>query len=113
MAIASRMSKLESEMGRLRQKIDLGPPNVSFESSQFSPVLMIDELGGFDGWCKDIGVARSSKYPRSAELRKRLLGGGLAGITAATVISLTLVPSSNNGMQEYARCFGLAITRCF
>ncbi|KAA8532275.1 hypothetical protein F0562_032308 [Nyssa sinensis] len=23
---------------------------------------IIDELGGFDGWCKDIGVARSSEY---------------------------------------------------
>uniref|UniRef100_A0A5B7B0H8 ENTH domain-containing protein n=1 Tax=Davidia involucrata TaxID=16924 RepID=A0A5B7B0H8_DAVIN len=35
---------------------------------------MIDELVGFYGWCKDIGVARSSEYPEVQKITDQLLG---------------------------------------
>ncbi|CAN0900197.1 Putative clathrin assembly protein At2g25430 [Linum grandiflorum] len=35
---------------------------------------MIDELIGFYGWCKDIGIARSSEYPDVQKVTDKLLG---------------------------------------
>ncbi|CAL1359151.1 unnamed protein product [Linum trigynum] len=35
---------------------------------------MIDELIGFYGWCKDVGVARSSEYPDVQRITDNLLG---------------------------------------
>ncbi|CAK9141272.1 unnamed protein product [Ilex paraguariensis] len=35
---------------------------------------MIDELVGFYGWCKDIGIARSSEYPEVHRITDKLLG---------------------------------------
>ncbi|KAG8639307.1 hypothetical protein MANES_14G114700v8 [Manihot esculenta] len=35
---------------------------------------MIDELVGFYGWCKDIGIARSSEFPAVKRITDQLLG---------------------------------------
>lgn len=35
---------------------------------------LIDELGGFYNWCKDIGLARSSEYPEVQKITDKLLG---------------------------------------
>lgn len=35
---------------------------------------MIDELAGFYGWCKDVGIARSSEYPEVQRITDKLLG---------------------------------------
>ncbi|KDP30263.1 hypothetical protein JCGZ_17045 [Jatropha curcas] len=35
---------------------------------------MIDELVGFYGWCKDIGIARSSEFPAVKKITDQLLG---------------------------------------
>lgn len=35
---------------------------------------MIDELAGFYGWCKDMGIVRSSEYPEVQRITDKLLG---------------------------------------
>ncbi|KAK7330082.1 hypothetical protein VNO77_24268 [Canavalia gladiata] len=35
---------------------------------------LMDELAGFYGWCKDIGIARSSEYPEVQRITDKLLG---------------------------------------
>jgi len=35
---------------------------------------MMDELAGFYGWCKDMGIARSSEYPEVQKITDSLLG---------------------------------------
>lgn len=35
---------------------------------------MIDELAGFYGWCKEVGIARSSEYPEVQRITDELLG---------------------------------------
>ncbi|PON94272.1 AP180 N-terminal domain containing protein [Trema orientale] len=35
---------------------------------------MIDELAGFYGWCKEVGIARSSEYPEVQRITDSLLG---------------------------------------
>jgi len=35
---------------------------------------MMDELVGFYGWCKDMGIARSSEYPEVQRITDKLLG---------------------------------------
>lgn len=42
--------------------------------SYVSAAKMIDELVGFYGWCKDIGIARSSEYPEVQRITDKLLG---------------------------------------
>ncbi|KAK8654989.1 hypothetical protein V6N13_107582 [Hibiscus sabdariffa] len=39
-----------------------------------SAAKMIDELAGFYGWCKDMGIARSSEYPEVQRITDKLLG---------------------------------------
>ncbi|KAK6236175.1 hypothetical protein SCA6_011512 [Theobroma cacao] len=39
-----------------------------------SAAKMIDELVGFYGWCKDMGIARSSEYPEVQRITDKLLG---------------------------------------
>ncbi|OMO81164.1 ENTH/ANTH/VHS superfamily protein [Corchorus capsularis] len=39
-----------------------------------SAAKMIDELVGFYGWCKDMGIARSSEYPEVQKITDKLLG---------------------------------------
>ncbi|XP_031266384.1 probable clathrin assembly protein At4g32285 [Pistacia vera] len=39
-----------------------------------SAAKMIDELVGFYGWCKDIGIARSSEFPEVQRITDKLLG---------------------------------------
>lgn len=39
-----------------------------------SAAKMIDELVGFYGWCKDMGIARSSEYPEVQRITNELLG---------------------------------------
>lgn len=39
-----------------------------------SAAKMIDELVGFYGWCKDMGIARSSEYPEVQRITEKLLG---------------------------------------
>ncbi|XP_050209410.1 putative clathrin assembly protein At2g25430 [Mercurialis annua] len=39
-----------------------------------SAAKMIDELVGFYGWCKDVGVARSSEFPAVKRITDQLLG---------------------------------------
>ncbi|OAY47150.1 probable clathrin assembly protein At4g32285 [Manihot esculenta] len=39
-----------------------------------SAAKMIDELVGFYGWCKDIGIARSSEFPAVQKITDQLLG---------------------------------------
>ncbi|TYI17699.1 hypothetical protein ES332_A07G044000v1 [Gossypium tomentosum] len=39
-----------------------------------SAAKMIDELVGFYGWCKDVGIARSSEYPEVQRITDKLLG---------------------------------------
>ncbi|KAF7806410.1 putative clathrin assembly protein [Senna tora] len=42
--------------------------------SYVSAAKMIDELVGFYGWCKDMGIARSSEYPEVQRITDKLLG---------------------------------------
>ncbi|XVF48065.1 hypothetical protein PTKIN_Ptkin03bG0160800 [Pterospermum kingtungense] len=42
--------------------------------SYVSAAKMIDELAGFYGWCKDMGIARSSEYPEVQRITDKLLG---------------------------------------
>ncbi|CAL0307113.1 unnamed protein product [Lupinus luteus] len=39
-----------------------------------SAAKMFDELAGFYGWCKDLGIARSSEYPEVQKITDKLLG---------------------------------------
>ncbi|KAI4344156.1 hypothetical protein L6164_011420 [Bauhinia variegata] len=39
-----------------------------------SAAKMFDELAGFYGWCKDMGIARSSEYPEVQRITDKLLG---------------------------------------
>ncbi|KAJ4708230.1 Epsin N-terminal domain-containing protein / clathrin assembly protein-related [Melia azedarach] len=39
-----------------------------------SAAKMIDELVGFYGWCKDVGIARSSEFPEVQRITDKLLG---------------------------------------
>ncbi|KAJ9163079.1 hypothetical protein P3X46_022791 [Hevea brasiliensis] len=39
-----------------------------------SAARMIDELVGFYGWCKDVGIARSSEFPAVQRITDQLLG---------------------------------------
>nr|KYP55724.1 putative clathrin assembly protein At4g32285 family [Cajanus cajan] len=39
-----------------------------------SAAKMMDELVGFYGWCKDVGIARSSEYPEVQRITDKLLG---------------------------------------
>ncbi|KAJ4839220.1 hypothetical protein Tsubulata_007750 [Turnera subulata] len=48
---------------------------------------LIDELGGFYGWCKDTGIARSSEYPEVKKITDNLLKtleGFLKGVKGVT-----------------------------
>jgi hypothetical protein len=48
---------------------------------------MMDELAGFYGWCKDMGIARSSEYPEVQKITDNLLGtleGFLKGMSDRT-----------------------------
>lgn len=45
----------------------------AFES-YVSAAKMIDELVGFYGWCKEMGIARSSEYPEVQRITDKLLG---------------------------------------
>ncbi|TKY54831.1 clathrin assembly protein [Spatholobus suberectus] len=42
--------------------------------SYVSAAKMMDELVGFYGWCKDMGIARSSEYPQVQTITDKLLG---------------------------------------
>ncbi|KAK7264902.1 hypothetical protein RJT34_32515 [Clitoria ternatea] len=39
-----------------------------------SAAKLMDELAGFYGWCKDMGIARSSEYPEVQRITDKLLG---------------------------------------
>lgn len=60
------------------------PDCVKAFDAYVSAAKMIDELVGFYGWCKDMGVARSSEYPEVQRITDKLLGtleGFLKGMT--------------------------------
>ncbi|XP_027332220.1 putative clathrin assembly protein At2g25430 [Abrus precatorius] len=42
--------------------------------SYVSAAKLMDELVGFYGWCKDMGIARSSEYPEVQRITDKLLG---------------------------------------
>lgn len=71
---------------------------------------MMDDLAGFYGWCKDMGIARSSDYPEVQKITDNLLGtleGFLKGMSGRTKspeekldVKVTVIKENDLGIDE-------------